>query len=40
MVIQKVHADGNLEITALPEMEAGESDDVAIKRGKPYINVV
>lgn len=40
MVIQKVHADGNLEITTLPEMEADELDDVAIKGGKPYINVV
>jgi hypothetical protein len=39
-MIQKVHADGNLEITALPEMEADELDDVAIKGGKPYINVV
>jgi hypothetical protein len=40
MVIQKVHADGNLEITALPEMVADELDDVAIKGGKPYIKVV
>lgn len=39
-MIQKVHADGNLEIIALPEMEADELDDVAIKGGKPYINVV
>lgn len=39
-VIQKVQADGNLEITALLEMEADELDDVAIKGGKSYINVV
>jgi hypothetical protein len=39
-MIQKVHADGNLEITALLEKEADEVDDVAIKGGKPYINVV
>jgi hypothetical protein len=30
-VIQKVDADGNLEIIALLEMEADELDDVAIK---------
>jgi hypothetical protein len=40
MVIQKVHADGNLEITALHEMEADELHDVAIRGGKPYINAV
>jgi hypothetical protein len=40
MVIQKVHADGNLEIIALLEMEADQLDDVAVKGGKPYINVV
>jgi hypothetical protein len=39
-VIQKVHADGNLEITALPEMEADGLDDVAIKGGKPYIKAI
>jgi hypothetical protein len=40
MVIQKVHADGNLEIIALLEIEADELGDVAIKGGKPYINAV
>jgi hypothetical protein len=38
-VIQKVDADGNLEIIALLGMEADELD-VAIKGGKPYINIV